>query len=734
VFVSGLFSGPNPSPGLGTARSLRLGYPAIRLVGVDYSTRSTGLHSPVFDDLWIQRPWAELDLDVYSTAVTEQLADGAVWVSGLDLESRWLADTVGEHPRLLSPPAAALNHVAKPAVAVARDLGLMVPPSVSALESDWELHRFCREHGWRIWLKGPHYQAIAVNSWRDFHRARAHLAETWRTEELHLQAHVSGIEESVVFAAWRQGVVGTAHMAKRIVTDEGKTWAGRISSADAVVPGIAARLGTVMREIGWRGGGEVEMLRDSSGDLYLLEINPRFPAWIYGSTLAGLNLPAALVEAATGAEPVVTRESAPEFVRVVVEIPVRTSHPLPTPTIGWDGGTGPGKHPSGMPELAGRLSSDITDRRPPPGLSKTSALEIDALVQRVRRTPAPLLLIESTRIAWREIADRVAAATSQDGPRIQVAYSVKTNPDRRLLDLARACGFLAEAISSDERALAESCGFAADSIVLNGPAKLWPSRSGRVDVLAAFADSVSEMGALVDKRVRARYMGPRLRLPTVRSRFGVRIDDPAAYGAFVRALADLPSESRLGIHFHYAASDLGWSKWRDAAESIVRWAATIQRAVGRPVQCLDLGGGWQPEDWAGVLLPRLADVVTAAVEELPHLDTVLLEPGKALAQPACVVATQVLEVRQPGEAVVDASIAELPDAGSHPHRVLHRDPHSGFWVPLAAGDARILGRLCMEGDVLAAGVALTSVRRGDLLVIADAGAYDRSMEYRFGRG
>jgi len=37
------------------------------------------------------------------------------------------------------------------------------------------------------------------------------------------------------------------------------------------------------------------MLKDVNGQYLLIEINPRFPAWIYLAAAAGSNLPAALV-------------------------------------------------------------------------------------------------------------------------------------------------------------------------------------------------------------------------------------------------------------------------------------------------------------------------------------------------------------------------------------------------------------------------------------------------------
>ncbi len=52
VFISGLYSGPSPSAGLGVARSLRAAFPSAHLVGVDYWAGSSGLHHEVFDATW----------------------------------------------------------------------------------------------------------------------------------------------------------------------------------------------------------------------------------------------------------------------------------------------------------------------------------------------------------------------------------------------------------------------------------------------------------------------------------------------------------------------------------------------------------------------------------------------------------------------------------------------------------------------------------------------------------
>jgi diaminopimelate decarboxylase len=71
----------------------------------------------------------------------------------------------------------------------------------------------------------------------------------------------------------------------------------------------------------------------------------------------------------------------------------------------------------------------------------------------------------------------------------------------------------------------------------------------------------------------------------------------------------------------------------------------------------------------------------------------------------------------------------------YPHRILCQDGKSGDWKSLDRGNTQLLGRLCMEHDIVASNVKLPETAEvGDVLVFCDAGAYDRSMSYVFGRG
>jgi carbamoyl-phosphate synthase large subunit len=102
-------------------------------------------------------------------------------------------------------------------------------------------------------------------------------------------------------------------MRKQYITDKGKAWSG-ISIDDPELLNIA---GGLIRSTKWRGGMELEMIRTDKEEYFLLEINPRFPAWIFLAVGCGQNHPEALVRMALGetVEPFSEYETGKLFVR-----------------------------------------------------------------------------------------------------------------------------------------------------------------------------------------------------------------------------------------------------------------------------------------------------------------------------------------------------------------------------------------------------------------------------------
>ena len=107
--------------------------------------------------------------------------------------------------------------------------------------------------------------------------------------------------------------VGAVPMRKQYITDKGKAWAG-ITLDDKKMLDLTHKIISSMK---WRGGMELELIRSQKNELYVIEINPRIPAWVYLAVGAGQNLPEALVKLALGLEvkPFETYEIGKMFIR-----------------------------------------------------------------------------------------------------------------------------------------------------------------------------------------------------------------------------------------------------------------------------------------------------------------------------------------------------------------------------------------------------------------------------------
>ena len=760
IYISGLYSGTNPQPGIGIARSLRAAYPNAELIGMEYSNRCSGIHWPDLDDVWLHRPWNELDLDRHAAAIKERLDAGALLIACNDLEVMWLAEVFPDgHPNLLTPPAEGLRQVSKPAVSAHEGLPVRIPTFVTTELSDWDLHTFCRQHNWKVWLKGPYYEAVRTRCWAEFEATRALLTSAWSAETLFLQAHVTGYEESISLSAYKGELLHCVMMAKRDLTEIAKTWAGEISE---VPEELLTPLRKIIKDLNWTGGAELEMVRDADGIRWLLEWNPRYPAWIHGATIAGYNMPAILIEGATGIKALKsTGPTTVEFTRVVLEIPVNPAMPLSPLPEPFAGGIGHSlKHPSGLLGFVEKLhrrngqngmmdNGDHQTQSPQeqlPLIPETFTADIAGFDTAELQTPQ-FLFLDRTAASVLERASRAAGNASTEDVEVVNAYSIKTNSDQRMLKAALKAGFMAEAISPPEVAAALKAGFRPDQVILNGPGKWWRKEALPVSALhAVFCDSIEDIkrvvAAIEAGELQAGIVGVRLRTPNVASRFGIPIHKPELFGALIDAIKILPRTCAFGIHFHMASSNIGVSQWKHLFNSMLRWCAFIEVLSGRMIECLDMGGGWAPDDWQDEAASRFAQEVEAVQDYLPNVKRIISEPGKAMAQPSMVLAMRILEIGTGSEdekagieAVVDGSVAELPMHFVHPHRILHQSGDGGEWTTIGRGKTNLMGRLCMEHDVVATGVGLPEgAKAGDLLVFCDAGAYDKSMSYVFGQG
>jgi carbamoyl-phosphate synthase large subunit len=161
----------------------------------------------------------------------------------------------------------------------------------------------CQDEGWSFpfIIKGLFYDAQIVHNAEEANEAYRRIAAEWGYPVL-VQKLVKGEEYNLSAVGDGDGnMLGAVMIKKMATTDKGKAWSG-ITIDDRTLYNASAKL---IKAINWRGPLEVEVIRDRHGVYQLIEINPRFPAWIYISSGVGRNLPLALLQLALGMEPAI---------------------------------------------------------------------------------------------------------------------------------------------------------------------------------------------------------------------------------------------------------------------------------------------------------------------------------------------------------------------------------------------------------------------------------------------
>jgi diaminopimelate decarboxylase len=610
---------------------------------------------------------------------------------------------------------------------------MRVPEYLPASSAPTDLHTLGRRSGWHLWVKGKYHEAYSARGFFELRSQIKALEAHWPLEDIFVQQHVSGVERSITFAAYNGRLLDAVEVEKRSVTSQGKTWAASVKDAPV---DVAERLATLLAETRWTGGGEVEFVRDLQGDDWLIDFNPRFPAYIFGVTLCGHNLPACLLGEAYGIEHSRRLNPARQFIRVVEELPVGLELPLPKVVPNATAFSSAGKHPSFQPQLVRRLRQGEKNAKIEP---KGTPLELPGFLtswHAPKRTPLRFREFEASDETLNQLATTIERCSSR--PTVTPALSVKTDPNPDLARAFLARGWWAEVISLSELNWALHIGFKASEIVFNGPRAVDLLAFDVPQVAVAFADSVEALEGLVASHS-CDVIGLRVRTGAITSRFGIDLTDSRAFNRVAECITNCQSSQKLGIHMHFPSDVSGPNRWNDFVEHTLIWGHALGQASGAAFSVFDLGGGWYPDDFSDQLIPMLPSLQTRIVQALPSIETVLLEPGKAVASNTAWLATRVLEVRSrdpagDSEVVVDASIADLPMVAHYAHRVLHlRDGLSLGW--LTGGRQRILGSICMETDILAEGIAFPQRPAiGDLLLFSSAGGYNASMAWDFAEG
>ncbi|HEU0243899.1 MAG TPA: hypothetical protein VFQ75_08345 [Candidatus Limnocylindrales bacterium] len=386
-----------------------------------------------------------------------------------------------------------------------------------------------------------------------------------------------------------------------------------------------------------------------------------------------------------------------------------------------------------------------------------AAADIDrVLVRAARRFGTPLHLTDAAGLA--SAAEELREAFPDPWLR---AFSVKANDVPAVIGRLADLGLDANVVSRGEWAAARAAGLTNDRITLEGIGKDAGDLRAAVRAAADGAplrwlavESPEELDALVAIGGRAglgRGGRPALEVlvrlnPDVApethsglavgagsSKFGMT--ETELTGAVASLGEGGPVRAR-GIHLHVGSQLGAVDAWRDAVRRGLALLALI--GAGRQgFDTLDVGGGFPVGEPGTVPAPaRFAREIAPLLRALPadrRPGRLAVEPGRFLVARAGWLVASVLHVRDRGTAervvVLDAGMTELIRPalyGAH-HRITAL---TSLGVAVDATSvrftARVDGPVCESTDTLDRH-ELPALRRGDLVAIADAGAYAASM-------
>jgi diaminopimelate decarboxylase len=390
----------------------------------------------------------------------------------------------------------------------------------------------------------------------------------------------------------------------------------------------------------------------------------------------------------------------------------------------------------------------------------SSRTDPGALRRAADRFGTPLYLTDLAVLA--EAADQVRLVFPDPWLR---QYSVKANDVPAVIAAVASYGFGANVVSRGEWAAATSAGLPNERITLEGIGKTAAdlraaarvAREGRPLRWVAIesADEAAALASLVRRergiRLDALYrLNPDVAPETLTglavgaggSKFGMTETELAA-AIDAGGGPDGPLRPR-GIHLHVGSQLGAVDAWRDAVRRALAVAALWRGSI-ETFDTVDVGGGF-PVFAAGTPAPdpaRFAREIPGLLEVVPaerRPGRMAVEPGRFLVARAGWLVASVLHVRDRGgrQVVLDAGMTELVRpalyGARHPIVALTSLGHSIDGEPSRPGapvePTRVEGPICESTDSLGTH-DLPPLRRGDLVAIADAGAYAASQSSRY---
>ena len=318
-------------------------------------------------------------------------------------------------------------------------------------------------------------------------------------------------------------------------------------------------------------------------------------------------------------------------------------------------------------------------------------------------------------------------------------YALKANPHPQILRTLFAAGFAFECVSLAEvqHALASVPGLTPERVLFTP--NFAPREEYRTAIALGVNLTLDALHPIVEwgEDFRGREILLRVDLGQGRghhekvrtggkeSKFGVSLDGLARFREHARK-----HEVRItGLHAHMGSGVRDAGHWR----SIYAQLASLAEQFNR-IRVLDIGGGLgvpsRPQDQP-LDLSELADVLAEVRTAYPQF-ALWLEPGRYLVAEAGVLLARVTQVKRKADVHyvgIDAGMNSLirPTLYEAWHEIVNLTRIDEPTTELV----QVVGPICESGDILGHNRRLPVCKEGDVILIAEAGAYGAVMSSHY---
>jgi len=303
IAVTGLNNTDNPGPGVPVIRGIRESDVfETRILGLAYENLEPGIYMPGMVDKTYRVPYPSEGSDVLVNRILEIHKKDPidVLIPNFDAElyafmrSENILKEAGIKTFLPTLEQFEERHKTNlPDFGEKYDLDVPFSKTITRID---EIATLKEEFDYPVMVKGKFYDAYLAYNEEQVRMNYNKISAKWGLPVI-IQEFIKGTEVNVVaLGDGRGNTIGAVPMRKQFITDKGKAWSG-ITLDDQKMLDLTYR---IIRATKWRGGMEVELVKSHKNKFYIIEINPRIPAWVYLAVGAGQNLPEALVKLALG--------------------------------------------------------------------------------------------------------------------------------------------------------------------------------------------------------------------------------------------------------------------------------------------------------------------------------------------------------------------------------------------------------------------------------------------------